>query len=157
MFIFKFIIDIVLTGGSDKSIEIFDMNQAKSCLFIPDAHTRNFHQIYQNESEHNQSSYDLFLTNAVSDGIKLWDLRIAQCVNKFDYHLNRCLPIKVSMSPDSNYIVAGAEDRSVSFDFFFQVYIYFVYYFLGFSLRFENEWYDSKIWRLFRHCLKCAV
>ena len=36
------------------------------------------YQICQNESEFNQNSYDLFLTNAVNDGIKLWDLRIAQ-------------------------------------------------------------------------------
>ena len=70
--------DIVITGGTDKSIEVFDMNQAKSCMLIPEAHSRNFHQICQNESEFNQNSYDLFLTNAVNDGIKLWDLRIAQ-------------------------------------------------------------------------------
>ena len=54
------------------------MNVAKPCLLIPEAHSRNFHQICQNESEHNSNSYDLFLTNAVSDGIKLWDLRTAQ-------------------------------------------------------------------------------
>ena len=54
------------------------MNQAKSCMLISEAHSRNFHQICQNESEFNQNSYDLFLTNAVNDGIKLWNLRIAQ-------------------------------------------------------------------------------
>lgn len=70
--------DLVITAGSDKSIEIFDMNECKSCLFIPEAHTRNIHQIYQNESIFNQNSYDLVLTNAIADGIKLWDLRIAQ-------------------------------------------------------------------------------
>ena len=67
----------MITGGSDKSIEVFDMNQAKSCLTIPEAHAKNFHQICQNGSEFNHS-YDLFLTCAVGDGIKLWDLRSAQ-------------------------------------------------------------------------------
>ena len=54
------------------------MNQAKSCLTIHEVHSRPFHQICQNSSEFNHSSYDLFLTNSVGDGIKLWDLRIAK-------------------------------------------------------------------------------
>lgn len=72
-----FVSDLVFCGGTDKSIEIFDMNQAKSCLTIHEAHTRPFHQICLNKSEFNQSSYDLFMTNSLVDGIKLWDLRIA--------------------------------------------------------------------------------
>jgi hypothetical protein len=69
---------MVIAAGSDKSIEVFDMNQAKSCLTIPEAHSqRSIHQIVQNGSEFNHS-YDLFLTCALGDGIKLWDLRNAQ-------------------------------------------------------------------------------
>ena len=75
---FYSIIDIVICGGTDKSIEVFDMNEAKSCLTIHEAHSRPFHQILQNPSEHNRLSYDLFLSNAVNDGIKLWDLRSAK-------------------------------------------------------------------------------
>ena len=30
-------------------------------------------------------------------------------------HINRCLPSKVSFSPDSYYIIAGSEDKSVIF------------------------------------------
>ena len=74
----EYYIDLVLCGGSDKSIEVFDMNQTKSCLTIHEAHSRPFHQILQNGNQHNQNPYDLFLTNAVADGIKLWDLRSAQ-------------------------------------------------------------------------------
>ncbi|CAF0884268.1 unnamed protein product [Brachionus calyciflorus] len=103
---------IVICGGTDKSIEVFDMNEAKSCLTIHEAHTRPFHQLLQNQSVYNRLSYDLFLSNAVCDGIKLWDLRSAKCVSRFNSHLNRCLPTKVSFSPDSNYIAAGSEDRS---------------------------------------------
>lgn len=54
------------------------MNESKSVLTIHDAHTRPFEQIVQNQSEYNRFSYDLFLTNAVGDGIKLWDLRTAK-------------------------------------------------------------------------------
>lgn len=77
-FIYENQLDLVITGATDKSIEVFDMNQAKSSLLIRDAHSRLFHQIAQNGSEHNRHSYDLFLTNSVGDGIKLWDLRVAQ-------------------------------------------------------------------------------
>ena len=32
---------------------------------------------------------------------------------KFENHVNRCLPKTVSFSPDSNFIAAGSEDRSL--------------------------------------------
>lgn len=74
---------MVLCGGTDKSIEVFDMNEARSCLTIHDAHSRPFHQLLQNQSEYNMLSYDLFISNAVADGIKLWDLRSAKLINYF--------------------------------------------------------------------------
>ena len=69
---------MIICACSDKGIEIFDMNEAKSCLTIHSAHTRQFHQITQNSSDLNKQSYDLFLTNCIGDCIKLWDIRIAK-------------------------------------------------------------------------------
>jgi WD40 repeat protein len=69
---------LVFCGGTDKSLEVFDLNQCKSSLAIHEIHSRPFHQICLNKSEFNQVSYDIFLTNAIGDGIKLWDLRNAQ-------------------------------------------------------------------------------
>jgi hypothetical protein len=63
---------MVFCGGTDKSLEVFDLNKCQSSLIITEAHTRSFHQILQNSSELNQNSYDLFLTNSIGDGIKLW-------------------------------------------------------------------------------------
>lgn len=101
-------------GGSDKSIEIFDMNKCQSSLIIEDVHSRPFHQINQNTSEFNQQSYDLFLTTAVGDGIKQWDLRLGgRCIKRFDQHNVRSIQCKISQSPCSNYIFTGSEDRSV--------------------------------------------
>ena len=100
-------------GGTDKSLEVFDLNKCQSSLIITDAHSRAFHQIYQNSTVHNQHSYDLFLTNSIGDGIKLWDLRTARCVKRFDQHVSRSLPCKISQSCCSNYIATGSEDRSV--------------------------------------------
>ena len=41
--------DIVLCCGSNKSIEVFDMNAARSVRVLLDAHTRPAHTICQNE------------------------------------------------------------------------------------------------------------
>jgi len=103
---------IVIAASSDRAIQVFDMNVAKCCLTIDEAHSRSMHQICQNTSQFNQGSYDMFLTSAVGDGVKMWDLRNGQCVNHFDVHVNTCLPTKASFSPDSNYVAVGSEDRS---------------------------------------------
>ena len=42
-------LDIVLCAGSDKSLEVFDMNVGQSVRVTPDAHTRPVHAICQNE------------------------------------------------------------------------------------------------------------
>ena len=105
---------LVFCGGSDRGLEIFDLNKCESSLLISDVHNRPFHQINQNSSEFNQHSYDLFYTNAICDGIKIWDLRTARCVQRFEQHISRSLPCKFGISPCSNYIFTGSEDRSVS-------------------------------------------
>ena len=44
--------DIVLVGGSNKSVEVFDMNVGSSIRTLPDAHNRAVHCIYQNNVCH---------------------------------------------------------------------------------------------------------
>jgi WD40 repeat protein len=80
--------DLVICGGTNKTIEIFDMNVAKSSMAIHEAHSRVFHQIVQNGSEFNQYSYDLFATTAPGDGVKLWDLRTGECVILWIFYIN---------------------------------------------------------------------
>ena len=41
--------DIVLVGGSNKSLEIYDMNEGKCARIIPDVHSRAVHCICQNK------------------------------------------------------------------------------------------------------------
>lgn len=62
---------------------------------------------------HPPSAYDLFLTAAMSDGIKLWDLRTNRCVRRYDGHVNRSHPVGVALSPCARFIASGSEDRSV--------------------------------------------
>jgi len=108
---------IVVCCGSNKSIEVFDMNAARSVRVVLDAHTRPAHAICQNEGSmfvsHPASAYDLFLTAAMTDGIKLWDLRTNRCVRRYDGHVNRSHPVGVALSPCARFIASGSEDRSV--------------------------------------------
>ncbi|NWQ68227.1 WDR27 protein, partial [Neopipo cinnamomea] len=70
---------IVLTAGSNRALEVFDLNAGCSTAVIPEVHTRSVHQIYQNKgssfSTQQPEAYNLFMTTAAGDGIKLWDIR----------------------------------------------------------------------------------
>ncbi|NXQ48159.1 WDR27 protein, partial [Catharus fuscescens] len=70
---------IVLAAGSNRALEVFDLNAGCSTAVIREAHVRSVHQICQNKgssfSTQQPEAYNLFLTTAAGDGIKLWDLR----------------------------------------------------------------------------------
>ncbi|NXI13906.1 WDR27 protein, partial [Irena cyanogastra] len=70
---------VVLTAGSNRALEVFDLNAGCSTAVIQEAHVRSVHQICQNKgssfSTQQPEAYNLFLTTAAGDGIKLWDLR----------------------------------------------------------------------------------
>ncbi|NXS88702.1 WDR27 protein, partial [Erpornis zantholeuca] len=70
---------IVLTAGSNRALEVFDLNAGCSTAVIQEAHVRSIHQICQNKgssfSTQQPEAYNLFMTTAAGDGIKLWDLR----------------------------------------------------------------------------------
>ncbi|NXU12440.1 WDR27 protein, partial [Pardalotus punctatus] len=70
---------MVLTAGSNRALEVFDLNAGCSTAVIQEAHTRSVHQICQNKgssfSTQQPEAYNLFMTTAAGDGIKLWDLR----------------------------------------------------------------------------------
>ncbi|KFR16027.1 WD repeat-containing protein 27, partial [Opisthocomus hoazin] len=70
---------IVLMAGSNRALEVFDLNAGCSTAVIPEVHTRSVHQICQNKgssfSSQQPEAYSPFKTTAAGDGIKLWDLR----------------------------------------------------------------------------------
>ncbi|NXL74279.1 WDR27 protein, partial [Leptocoma aspasia] len=70
---------LVLTAGSNRALEVFDLNAGCSTAVIQEAHVRSVHQICQNKgssfSTQQPEAYNLFLTTAGGDSIKLWDLR----------------------------------------------------------------------------------
>ena len=86
---------------------------------FPRCHARAPHSILQNEGggvAHPEAGYDLFLTAASGDGLKLWDLRApgGGAVQRFDTvapssrHASR-----PALSPCMRHVAAGAEDGHV--------------------------------------------
>ncbi|XP_006876245.1 PREDICTED: WD repeat-containing protein 27 [Chrysochloris asiatica] len=105
----------VLTADRNRTLEIFDLNVGCSVARIPDAHSRLVHQICQNKGSafaaQEPEAYNLFLTAAVGDGVKLWDLRTLRCERRFEGHANRCHPCGVAISACGRHVACGAEDR----------------------------------------------
>uniref|UniRef100_A0A672KP34 WD repeat domain 27 n=1 Tax=Sinocyclocheilus grahami TaxID=75366 RepID=A0A672KP34_SINGR len=114
--------DIVLGAGADHTIQVFDMNQGCMATQIPDAHCRAVHHLTQNKSDlfttqpgsYALESYNLFLSSAVTDGLKLWDLRTARCVRHYGSHVNRYHHCTAVLLPCGRFIATGSEDHIVS-------------------------------------------
>ncbi|XP_031435429.1 WD repeat-containing protein 27 isoform X2 [Clupea harengus] len=106
---------IVLSCGADRSIQVFDLNVGSVAMEIPESHSRAAHHITQNKgsmySAQAQDSYNLFLTSAITDGIKLWDLRTSRCVRKYEGHVNRCHQCTAAFSPCGRFVATGSEDN----------------------------------------------
>lgn len=106
---------IVLTAGRDRAVEIFDLNAGCSAAVLAEVHSRPAHRICQNKGSsfiaQPSLAYNLFLTTAVGDGIRLWDLRSLRCVRCFQGHPNRSYPCGAAFSPCGRLVACGAEDR----------------------------------------------
>uniref|UniRef100_A0A4W4F1W5 Uncharacterized protein n=1 Tax=Electrophorus electricus TaxID=8005 RepID=A0A4W4F1W5_ELEEL len=91
------------------------MNHGCVAAKITEAHCRAVHHLCQNKgsmfSTKDQDSYNLFLSSAVTDGIKLWDLRTTRCVRRYESHLNRRHCCTVAVSPCGRYVATGSEDN----------------------------------------------
>ncbi|KAL6040898.1 hypothetical protein STEG23_037874, partial [Scotinomys teguina] len=106
---------IILTAGRDRTMEVFDLNVGCSAAVLADVHSRPAHQICQNKGSsfttQQSLAYNLFLTTAVGDGVRLWDLRTLRCVRRFEGHPNRSYPCRIAFSPCGRLMGCGAEDR----------------------------------------------
>ncbi|XP_040206849.1 WD repeat-containing protein 27 [Rana temporaria] len=106
---------IVLAAGTNRAVEVFDLNVGRKVATIPDVHPRAAHQICQNKgsafSAQPSEAYNLFATIAIGDSLKLWDIRTLRCVRRFEGHVNRHLPCGIAISPCGRFIACGSEDR----------------------------------------------
>uniref|UniRef100_A0A3B3XIN1 Uncharacterized protein n=1 Tax=Poecilia mexicana TaxID=48701 RepID=A0A3B3XIN1_9TELE len=112
---FFFYSDIVLVSCSDRSIQVLDMNKGAVGSVLHDAHSRAIHCITQNKGSTFTSqapeSYNLFLTSAVTDGVKMWDLRTMRCVRRYENHVNLSHACSSAFSPCGRFIASGSEDK----------------------------------------------
>ncbi|XP_054970344.2 WD repeat-containing protein 27 isoform X5 [Pan paniscus] len=106
---------IVLAAGRNRTVEVFDLNAGCSAAVIVEAHSRPVHQICQNKGSsfttQQPQAYNLFLTTAVGDGMRLWDLRTLRCERHFEGHPTRGYPCGIAFSPCGRFAACGAEDR----------------------------------------------
>ena len=108
---------VVLCGGSNRNIELFDMNEGKLAHSIADSHSRPVHSLSLNRgsafSLQPQSAYNLFASAALADCIKLWDARTQRCVQRLEGHLNKAHNCGLDISPCGTYLASGSEDKCV--------------------------------------------
>ncbi|XP_063564081.1 WD repeat-containing protein 27 isoform X8 [Gorilla gorilla gorilla] len=106
---------IVLAAGRNRTVEVFDLNAGCSAAVKAEAHSRPVHQICQNKGSsfttQQPQAYNLFLTTAIGDGMKLWDLRTLRCERHFEGHPTRGYPCGIAFSPYGRFAACGAEDR----------------------------------------------
>eukprot|EP00111_Clytia_hemisphaerica_P006631 TCONS_00019191-protein len=107
----------VICACSNRSLAIFDMNKGEEVQTIKDAHTRPVHSVSQIQGSTfiglPSESYELFVTSAPHDGVKLWDTRTYRSVRKYEGHVNRSQKVGLAVSPCAKYIAVGSEDKSV--------------------------------------------
>lgn len=111
--------DLLFFGGSNKSLDVYDIVSNKIARQITEAHTRQIHSITLNSaiptgnSTSSEENMNLFLTAATDHSIKMWDLRSKNCVRMFSQHRNSTQTIGNTMSYDGKYVITGSEDRCV--------------------------------------------
>ncbi|XP_042523684.1 WD repeat-containing protein 27 [Dipodomys spectabilis] len=106
---------LVLTAGRDRTLEVFDLNMGCSAAVITEVHSRPVHQICQNKGSsfttQQTQAYNLFLTTAIGDPIRLWDLRTLRCERCFEGCPDGGFPCGMAFSPCGRFVACGAEDR----------------------------------------------
>ncbi|GLH00311.1 Protein of unknown function [Gryllus bimaculatus] len=109
---------IILCCCSNRSLQVYDMNVQKFVSVLENIHSRPAHHLKQMEGSqflaHPPGMYNLFLTAAVCDSTKLWDLRSGRCVQKYCQHVNRAYSSGIDISPCGCYVAAGSEDKYAS-------------------------------------------
>ncbi|XP_077971548.1 WD repeat-containing protein 27-like [Styela clava] len=105
---------VVLTCGSDKTVQIYDMNTSSSIACLKNVHTRPVSQIVLNTGSSfiQPENYNLFTTSAPTDGIKLWDIRSMKCVMKYHSHSSTSI-CPFDVSPCGKFIVTSGDDDCI--------------------------------------------
>ena len=106
---------IALLALSNRSIAVHDLNADKQAASIQ--LERTVARIHQYEGSKycgvHPDSFNLFLTSAIQEGIRAWDLRTNQCIVKYSLHKNSVMPVDCRVSPCGRFVATGSEDKCV--------------------------------------------
>mmetsp|Transcript_33999 Transcript_33999/g.59250 ORF Transcript_33999/g.59250 Transcript_33999/m.59250 type:complete len:446 (+) Transcript_33999:919-2256(+) len=108
---------LILLGGSNRSVAVWDANVQQIAANFDHGHRRPMHSLRLFESsqfipETDADWYNLFLTAAPDNTIKLFDLRHQQEVMCLSGHVNTGLNLGAAISPCGRFIASGSEDRA---------------------------------------------
>ena len=116
----QFFSHLVLCACSDRSLRLIDLNHQTVAREMTSVHQRPIHAVVQPRSNGHISSeaYNLFVTSALGDGAKLWDVRSrndGRCVQRFEWPGARGgrMPSGCDLSPCLRFLAHGADDGSV--------------------------------------------
>eukprot|EP00002_Diphylleia_rotans_P035481 TRINITY_DN7750_c0_g1_i1.p1 TRINITY_DN7750_c0_g1~~TRINITY_DN7750_c0_g1_i1.p1 ORF type:complete len:881 (+),score=138.30 TRINITY_DN7750_c0_g1_i1:71-2713(+) len=112
----SFLSHIAICASTDRSLTVFDLAAKSVVRRISDAHSRPVHSVRMCENSpfvsHPAESYELFLTSATDNCIKLWDLRANRFVRRFEGHANRIHDVGMAFSPCLRFMASGSEDKA---------------------------------------------
>ena len=119
---------IFIQSTSAKSLNLWDVSTNQIFSTFTDAHSRWIHNISLADYKFVPSTFEnLFLTTAVTDGIKSWDIRNKKPIMNLTGHVNRASPIKCAFSPCGRYIGTGSEVLNEILIFRTAMYIFMIF------------------------------
>jgi WD40 repeat protein len=108
---------LAVCAGSNRDLEIYDLNEGRLGHVFTDAHGKPVHTIALNEgssfSSQPQSALNVFATSSVLDCVRLWDTRTRRCVLTLQGHANNAHGCGIAFSACGTYLASGSEDKVV--------------------------------------------
>ena len=106
---------LAICAGSNRNIEIYDVNEGRLAHIFSDAHSKPVHTIALNEgstyTSQPQEALNVFASSATLDCIKLWDVRSKRCVLRLQGHSNQAHGCGIAFSACGTYLGSGSEDK----------------------------------------------
>lgn len=111
----SFLSPLVLAAGSDRSLTALDLGTGQEVLRLEDAHERPVSclRLFEGSAYTDAplAGREHFLTAALDDCLKLWDLRSAHCVRRFQTR-SRTHTVGAAVSPCLRYVCCGSDERA---------------------------------------------
>ncbi|XP_076438469.1 WD repeat-containing protein 27-like [Babylonia areolata] len=106
---------LAVCAGSNRNVEVYDLNEGRLAHVFTDTHTKPVHTVALNEgstyTSQPQEAFNVFATSATLDCIKVWDVRSRRCVLRLQGHANQAHGCGIAFSACGTYLGSGSEDK----------------------------------------------